>query len=175
MNLEKTVLRSMSATRSAIVLVILLATAATFAFAGQGDGSRTGQDRSRISPIRRAMEARAQMKELETLKAAAEQGTAAGQFVPLTVELNRIMLDERPVILRFAPDHGETTATLQRLGLNAVWVQDYRATQRAADLRDLGLAVLATPPHPEFEPGDYSRLLRALPPLDQLCPSTSAW
>lgn len=27
-----------------------------------------------------------------------------------------------------------------------------------------------TPPHPEFEPGDFSKLLQALPPLDQLCP-----
>jgi len=74
MILEKTVLRSISATRSAVISVILLATAATFAFAGQGDGTRTAQDRSRISPIRRAMEARAQMKELEQLK-----GAAAGQ------------------------------------------------------------------------------------------------
>jgi hypothetical protein len=96
-------------------------------------------------------------------------------FVPLKVELNRIMLADRPVILRFAPDHGEDTGPLKSLGLNAAWVQDYRNTERAAQLKDLGLAVIATPPHPEFEPGDYSRLLRALPPLDQLCPSASAW
>jgi hypothetical protein len=96
-------------------------------------------------------------------------------FVPLKVELNRIMLADRPVILRFAPDHGEDIGMLQSLGLNAAWVPDYRNTERAAQLKDLGFAVIATPPHPEFEPGDFSRLLRALPPLDQLCPSASAW
>ncbi len=32
-----------------------------------------------------------------------------------------------------------------------------------------------TPPHPEFEPGDFSKLLQALPPLDQHCPSVSGW
>lgn len=115
----------------------------------------------------------------ETLRAVessvASSEPAVRQFVPLDVELNRIMLGDRPVILRFAPDHGESPDALQRLGLNAAWIQDFRAAERAERLRNLGLAVLATPPHPEFEPGDFERLLRSLPPLDQLCPSASAW
>lgn len=96
-------------------------------------------------------------------------------FVPIDVELSGLMLDERPAILRLAPDHGEHVETLRQLGLNAVWVPDYTATARARELYESGLAVLATPPHPEFEPGDFSRLLRALPPLDKQCPNVSAW
>jgi len=96
-------------------------------------------------------------------------------FVPMDVELGGLMLDERPVILRLAPDHGEHIETIKQLGLNAVWVPDYRNTARARELYEVRLGVLATPPHPEFEPGDFSRLIQALPPLDQQCPNVSAW
>jgi len=97
------------------------------------------------------------------------------QFIPLDIELNAMLLDGHPVILRMAPDHDEAAGAMRQSGLNAVWVPDYRATERARDLYNAGLAVLATPPHPQFEPGDFSRLLQALPPLDQQCPHVSAW
>jgi len=96
-------------------------------------------------------------------------------FVSMDVELGGLMLDERPVILRMAPDHGEPIETIKQLRLNAVWVPDYRNTARARELYDARLGVLATPPHPEFEPGDFTRLIQALPPLDQQCPNVSAW
>ncbi len=96
-------------------------------------------------------------------------------FVPMDVELGGLMLDERPVILRMAPDHGEPIETIKQLGLNSVWVPDYRNTDRARELYDARLGVLATPPHPEFEPGDFTRIIQALPPLDQQCPNVSAW
>ncbi len=96
-------------------------------------------------------------------------------FIPIDIELGGLMLDQRPVVLRFAPDHAEHIETLKQLGLNAVWVPDYRSTDRAKELYDAQFGVLATPPHPEFEPGDYSRLLQSLPPLDQQCPNVSAW
>lgn len=96
-------------------------------------------------------------------------------FIPLDVELGGLMLDEQPVILRLAPDHGEAIETIKKFRLNAMWVPDYRETARARELFDARLGVLATPPHPEFEPGDFSRLIQALPPLDQLCPNVSAW
>lgn len=97
------------------------------------------------------------------------------QFIPLDVELGSILFDRQPVILRLAPDHHEHVDTLRQLGLNAVWVPDYRAVDRARELKDHELAVIATPPHPEFEPGDYQTVLHALPPLAQQCPSVSAW
>lgn len=97
------------------------------------------------------------------------------QFIPLKVELNRVLMNDRPVVMRFAPDHGEPIPTLRQLGLNAAWIPDCREQERAQLLSSAGLAVLASPPQPVFEPGDYSRLLQALPPLDQLCPGVSAW
>lgn len=96
-------------------------------------------------------------------------------YVPIDISLESIQLNHKPTILRLAPDHGESTGTLQQLRLNAVWVNDFRQTDRARELYDLGFAVLVTPPHPEFEPGGYSKLLEALPPLEQLCPSGSGW
>ena len=115
---------------------------------------------------------------LAIAQAAAPRTTAQPQersFVPIDMELDALLLNGQPVILRLAPDHAEHVATLQQLGLNSVWVPDYGDTERARELFEAGLAVLATPPHPEFEPGDYSTLLHALPPLDRQCPNVSAW
>lgn len=96
-------------------------------------------------------------------------------FVPLDISLDSIQLNHKPTVLRIAPDHGESIETLQQMGLNTIWVHDFRQTERARELYDSEFAVLVTPPHPEFEPGDFSKLLQALPPLDQLCPSGSGW
>ena len=99
---------------------------------------------------------------LTIAQTAAPQTTAQPQerrFVPIDMELDALLLNGQPVILRLAPDHAEHFATLQHLGLNSVWVPDYGDTERARELCEAGLAVLATPPHPEFEPGDFSTLL----------------
>jgi len=96
-------------------------------------------------------------------------------FLPLDISLDSIQINRQPVILRMAPDHGEPVETLQQLGLNTVWSPDFRQTERALELYQSGFAVLATPPHPEFEPGDFSRLLQALSPLEQQCPNVSGW
>ncbi len=101
--------------------------------------------------------------------------TDVGNFVPLDISLDSIQLNHKPAILRIAPDHGESIETLQQMGLNTIWVRDFRQTDRARELYDSEFAVLVTPPHPEFEPGDFTKLLQALPPLDQLCPSGSGW
>ncbi len=96
-------------------------------------------------------------------------------FVAMDVELGAIMLDKRPVILRLLPDHSEHVETLQQLGINAVWVPDYQATDRARQLWQSGLAVLATPPLPAFDSDDYTHVTQSLPPLDMQCPNVSAW
>ena len=100
---------------------------------------------------------------------------AAAQFIPMKIELDRILLNKQPVLLRFAPDHGEPIPSMVQMGLNAVWIADCQASERAAQLHDAGIAVLATPPHPQFQPGDFTKMLTALPPLNQLCPHASAW
>ena len=100
---------------------------------------------------------------------------APRNYLPLDISLDSIQLNHEPALLRMAPDHGESIDVFHQLGLNTVWVPDVRQAQRARDLYDSGFAVLATPPHPEFEPGDFSTVLQALPPLDQLCPNASGW
>ncbi|MFN9721158.1 MAG: hypothetical protein ACK58L_20870 [Planctomycetota bacterium] len=97
------------------------------------------------------------------------------EFIPLDLELDAIVLESKPVILRLAPDHGEDLELLKSLGLNAVWVSDFEAVDRARDLRSSRLAVLATPPHPGFAAGHFSQAEQVLSPLDQLCPNVSAW
>ena len=97
------------------------------------------------------------------------------RFVPVDVELGGLMLDHKPVIMRMAPDHAEHIQTLNQIGLNSVWVPNSNDQDRARSLYEAGIAVIATPPHPEFEPGDYTRLLQSLPPLDQQYPHVSAW
>lgn len=118
----------------------------------------------------------------ETIALAAKAfGTRASEtpsnrsYVPLDISLDSIQLDHTPTILRMVPDHGESIEMLHQLGVNTVWGPDFGATERARALYESGFAVLATPPHPEFEPGDFSKLLQALPPLDQLCPNASGW
>ncbi len=103
------------------------------------------------------------------------QTSAGRSFVPLDISLDSIQLNHAPSILRMAPDHGESIEMLHQLGVNTVWGQDFRQADRARELYESGFAVLATPPHPEFEPGDFSKLLQALPPLEQLCPNASGW
>ncbi len=98
-----------------------------------------------------------------------------GRFIPVDIELGGLMLDHKPVVLRMAPDHAEHIQTLKQIGLNSVWVPDSHDQDRAKSLYEAGMAVIATPPHPEFEPGDYTRLLQSLPPLDQQYPHVSAW
>ncbi|MFM7055907.1 MAG: hypothetical protein ACKO2P_03185 [Planctomycetota bacterium] len=96
-------------------------------------------------------------------------------FAPLDVELGAIMLSGRPVVLRLMPDHQEHIEQLRELGVNAVWISDFGETDRSRELWEQRYAVLATPPHPRFQPGDFSTVLRSLPPLDQFCPHVSGW
>lgn len=104
-----------------------------------------------------------------------QQIAQSKDFIPLDLELDAIVLDSKPVILRLAPDHGENLETLTSLRLNAVWVPDFQAVARAKELHDAKLAVLATPPHPGFDSDDFTRPKQPLPMLDQLCPNVSAW
>lgn len=112
---------------------------------------------------------------IESLHADADQPSDERTFAPLDVELGAIMLSGRPVVLRMIPDHQEHTEQLKELGVNAVWIADFGETERSRELWEQRYAVLATPPHPKFQPGDFSTVLRSLPPLDQFCPHVSGW
>ena len=115
------------------------------------------------------------LETIRTLQSDALEPVDDRTFVPLDVELGAIMLAGQPVVLRMIPDHDEHTEILKELGVNAVWIPDYRQTERSRTLWQQRYAVLATPPHPEFQADDFSTVLRALPPLDQFCPHVSGW
>ena len=104
-----------------------------------------------------------------------ERQAAAGVHVPLDVELGALLLKDQPVVLRLMPDHGESVDWLKRTGVNTVWQDDVQAAARSEELSGAGLAVLATPPHPEFAAGDFGQVVSGLSPLDQLYPHVSGW
>lgn len=56
--------------------------------------------------------------------------TDVHDFVPLDISLDSIQLNHQPTILRITPDHGESIETLHQMGLNTIWVHDFRQTER---------------------------------------------
>lgn len=91
------------------------------------------------------------------------------------IERDRLIKNDKAVFLRILPDHNESPELLQQLGVNAVWVADLTSTQRMQSLAKHGILVLATPPHPEFDPADFSQPLQGLPPLDARHPLPDIW
>ncbi|HIE99676.1 MAG: hypothetical protein ABGZ23_10850 [Fuerstiella sp.] len=91
------------------------------------------------------------------------------------IERDRILVDGAPTFPTFMPDHGESLETLQRLGVNAVWVPDLSDVERMQLLKDSRMVVIATPPHPQFDPADFETPLQGLPPLDQTYPDPNIW
>ncbi len=62
------------------------------------------------------------------------------------MRLNRLIVNGRPAVLRFAPHHEETPVMLHELGLNAAWIKDYTDLSGIAKLGESGIWSLATPP-----------------------------
>ncbi|MCP4511882.1 MAG: hypothetical protein GY826_36390 [Fuerstiella sp.] len=91
------------------------------------------------------------------------------------IERDRILVDNVTTFPIFMPDHGESPETLLQLGVNAVWVADVNNVERMQTLKDIRMVVIATPPHPQFDPADFNTPLQGLPPLDQLHPDPDAW
>ncbi|MEO2017889.1 MAG: hypothetical protein ABGZ53_26355 [Fuerstiella sp.] len=91
------------------------------------------------------------------------------------IERDRILVDGAPTFPTFMPDHGESLETLQRLGVNAVWVPDVSNVERMQSLKGIKMVVIATPPHPQFDPADFDTPLQGLPPLHQTHPDPDIW
>lgn len=101
-----------------------------------------------------------------------QQGQFASQ---LRIERDRLVVDNKAVFLRILPDHDESPGLLRQLGVNGVWVSDLNAVERMQSVKDGKLLVLATPPHPEFDPADFSMPLQGLPPLDDTHSLPDMW
>lgn len=97
------------------------------------------------------------------------------QHLPVRIGRDTVLVGDREVFPRFLPDHGESVEDLKHLGINFVWVSDLTNSDRMQTLVDNGLTVVATPPHPEFDPADYRTPLQGLPPLDRTHPLPSVW
>ena len=97
----------------------------------------------------------------------AEQ-TAAQQRSNIQMRLDRLIVNDRPSLLRFAPHHDETPERLRELGLNAVWINDYTDAARVANLGAAGIWSIATPPRGRVSGEDLDGT--AVPSLDDFGP-----
>ena len=83
----------------------------------------------------------------------------------LRVERNQVFLNGERRLLQMMPDHGESLQTIRELGINTLWTQNQDMSERPRDLSEAGIIVAVTPPHPRFDPADFSRPLNGLMPL----------
>ncbi len=93
----------------------------------------------------------------------------------LRVERNQVFLKDRPFFVRLMPYHGEPHESLDTLRVNTLWVDDYRSSERTQVLADEGYVIAAIPPHPQFDPRDFSQPIVGLGPLDQDSSVTDIW
>lgn len=106
---------------------------------------------------------------------AGHRETGSAPQARITIDRDKVLFQGRPLFPRFIPDHGESAKLLNQLGVNMVWLPDLGATPRMRHLIDTNLLVMATPPHPEFDPADFNSPLEGLPPLDQTSPLPDIW
>ena len=95
--------------------------------------------------------------------------------LPVEIRRDQVLFSGQPGFLRLMPDHGESIAFLRQLGVNAVWVSDLSQTERMQELIRNNIVVVATPPHPQFDPADFRTPLQGLSPLEVTHPLPSIW
>ncbi|NQV23737.1 MAG: hypothetical protein HQ518_05150 [Rhodopirellula sp.] len=86
----------------------------------------------------------------------------------IQMRLDRLIVNGRPSVLRFAPHHDELPARLRELGLNAVWIKDYTDIAGVAKLGEAGIWSLATPPRGRISGEDLDGT--SVPSLDDFGP-----
>ncbi|MCA9047951.1 MAG: hypothetical protein KDA89_04445 [Planctomycetaceae bacterium] len=99
----------------------------------------------------------------------------AAPVARVRIERDRCLVDGTAVFLRHVPDHGESAEFLRRLNVNAVWTPSSDDTTRAEQLQQNSLLVIATPPHPRFDPASFDVPVQGLPPLEQTEPLPDLW
>ncbi|MDA1160873.1 MAG: hypothetical protein O2983_14795, partial [Planctomycetota bacterium] len=86
----------------------------------------------------------------------------------IQMRLDRLIVNGRPSVLRFAPHHDEEPARLRELGINAVWIKDYNDIASVEKLGEAGVWSLATPPRGRVSGEDLDGT--AVPSLDDFGP-----
>lgn len=84
------------------------------------------------------------------------------------MKLDRLVINGRPSVLRFAPHHDEEPARLRELGLTAAWIKNYKDLSGIAKLGEAGIWSLATPPRGRVSGEDLDGT--AVPSLDDFGP-----
>lgn len=93
----------------------------------------------------------------------------------LKIERDRVELKGESIFPVIIADHGESPDFFREVHGNMIWVSNAGDSDRMRQLLDAGYVVLATPPHPEFDPADFSQPLNGLAPLQHSYPLPSAW
>lgn len=97
------------------------------------------------------------------------------QQARVRVDRDKVLFEGTPMFPRILPDHGEPAELLSQMNVNTIWVSDLNARARLEQLIARNMVVLATPPHPQFDPADFSAPLEGLPPLEQTAELPDMW
>lgn len=102
--------------------------------------------------------------------------SSRGSGPDIQMRLDKLLVDGRPMIPRFAPHHGEAVRRLRDLGLNLVWIDDYRNVKLIDELRDYGIWAMATPPPGRTaDTGQLGQVELSLDSFDESTDGILAW
>ncbi|MFO1019210.1 MAG: hypothetical protein U0903_00700 [Planctomycetales bacterium] len=83
---------------------------------------------------------------VESSPARDEKSVLAGEIPKLDVRLDRLLIEDRPMFLRFVPHQGESPAFLQQIGFNTVWIPDVLNASNLQQFSAQHLLCMGTPP-----------------------------
>jgi hypothetical protein len=92
------------------------------------------------------------------------------------MRLDRLLIDGRPSVLRFTPYHAEDLERLHALGLNALWIKDWKDRKQIDAIRKHKMWALATPPRGRVsETGRSGTVSLSLRPFDDQTQGILGW
>jgi hypothetical protein len=110
-------------------------------------------------------------KDAETLEA-----EIADEARRVQMRLDRLLIDGRPSVLRFTPYHTEDLERLHALGLNVLWIKDWKDQKQIAEIRKHNMWALATPPRGRVsETGRRGTVSLSLRPFDKTTDGILGW
>ena len=95
---------------------------------------------------------------------------------PVTMRLDRMIVEDYPFFPRIIPYHGESPEVLKAAGANLVLISDHRQLGLVQRLRDAGVWVMAEPPRPTTADGALADARTAtLVPIDERSDGVLCW
>ena len=103
-------------------------------------------------------------------------GTSSVGSTQVSMKLDRLLIQGRPVVLRYVPHHGEDFSRIADLGLNTVWIDDFRDAAKIRQMQSRGLWAMATPPRGKAsEPDPTGQVSLSLQPFNEATEGIVAW